>query len=156
MSPNILALLVSLHLIPVTVVGPPTPIRYVSVAPNHDPVHKPVVIARASRNSLRTPLTLFDTAPHTHAGLVAWSKTLAWPWPTIIGCESLPDDSWREDSDSIARGPFQFLWSSWRLVGGTGDPAAASWREQYTRAKLLRKLQGIGAWACARITGIIN
>lgn len=102
------------------------------------------------------PYNVFTDAPHTHAGLVAWTNALPYPWPTIIHCESLSDDSWRESSTSNARGVFQFLRSSWRLVGGYGDPAAASWREQYMRARLLRALYGIGSWSCARITGILR
>lgn len=152
---NVIAILISMHLIPVTVIGPPQPIKYVQVAPNRNPEWSPhEMLVRASRNENRTPVTLFDGAPHTHAGLKAWLGTLPYPWPEIATCESLRDDSWRESSPSMARGVFQFLRSTWRSLGLFGDPAAASWRDQYRAAKRLRARDGINQWDCARITGV--
>jgi len=49
------------------------------------------------------------------------------------------------------RGMFQFLPSTWRSVGGTGDPAAASVAEQYKRARILYERSGPGQWpVCSR------
>lgn len=44
------------------------------------------------------------------------------------------------------RGLYQFSFSTWRVVGGSGDPAAASWNEQTWRAWLLLKNYGSGHW----------
>jgi hypothetical protein len=151
-----IALLISLHLMPATVIGPPTPIKYVQVAPNHDVVRIPHIVVRANRSEVRQPLvtSTYDSAPHTHAGLVAWSSALPYPWPQIIRCESLRDDSWRPGSSSMARGVFQFLRSTWSSLGLYGDPAEASWRDQYHAALRLRERDGINSWDCARITGV--
>jgi hypothetical protein len=49
------------------------------------------------------------------------------------------------------RGMFQFDFATWRSVGGHGDPAAASVREQYKRAALLYRRDGSGQWpVCGR------
>lgn len=44
------------------------------------------------------------------------------------------------------RGKYQFSRESWRAVGGTGDPAAASEAEQDKRAAMLLDVQGPAAW----------
>lgn len=108
---------------------------------------------RATRSLVRKPST-FVSAPHTHAGLVAWLATLRWPWQAIATCESVRDDSWRPGSRSWARGVFQFLPSTWRSLGRSGDPADASWRDQLAAAEELEARDGLRAWDCARILGI--
>ena len=44
------------------------------------------------------------------------------------------------------RGLYQFSFSTWRVVGGSGDPAAAPRSEQTWRAWLLLKNDGSGHW----------
>jgi soluble lytic murein transglycosylase-like protein len=44
------------------------------------------------------------------------------------------------------RGLYQFTFSTWRVVGGSGDPAAAPGSEQTWRAWLLLKNHGSGHW----------
>jgi peptidoglycan hydrolase CwlO-like protein len=44
------------------------------------------------------------------------------------------------------RGLFQFTYSTWAGVGGTGDPAQASVAEQYRRAAILYERDGIAPW----------
>lgn len=44
------------------------------------------------------------------------------------------------------RGKYQFSFSTWQVVGGYGDPAAASEPEQTWRAWLLLKNHGSGHW----------
>ena len=44
------------------------------------------------------------------------------------------------------RGLYQFSFSTWRVVGGWGDPAAAPRSEQTWRAWLLLKKHGSGHW----------
>ncbi len=44
------------------------------------------------------------------------------------------------------RGMYQFSFSTWQIVGGSGDPAAASRHEQTWRAWLLLSRHGAGHW----------
>jgi len=54
------------------------------------------------------------------------------------------------------RGLFQFDNRSWDYVGGTGDPAQASVREQLLRAQILVSRQGFNRAfpQCAKIMGV--
>jgi hypothetical protein len=81
------------------------------------------------------------------------AKNLPEPWRSIVRCESLRDGSWRATSDSVARGWFQFLRSTWRSLGLSGDPAAASFDAQYAAARRLARRDGLRAWDCARLLG---
>jgi hypothetical protein len=44
------------------------------------------------------------------------------------------------------RGLYQFSFSTWQVVGGSGDPALASRHEQTWRAWLLLSRHGAGHW----------
>ena len=44
------------------------------------------------------------------------------------------------------RGKYQFSYSTWRSVGGKGDPAAAPEAEQDRRAAMLLARDGAGHW----------
>jgi hypothetical protein len=46
----------------------------------------------------------------------------------------------------VYRGMYQFSFSTWRAVGGSGDPAAAPRSEQTWRAWLLLSRHGAGHW----------
>ena len=49
------------------------------------------------------------------------------------------------------RGKYQFSFSTWATVGGSGDPAAASETEQDRRAAMLYRTGGPGHWpVCGR------
>lgn len=48
------------------------------------------------------------------------------------------------------RGLFQFAWSTWAAVGGRGDPARASRKEQWKRARILYRLRGSAPWPVCR------
>jgi hypothetical protein len=49
------------------------------------------------------------------------------------------------------RGKYQFDFSTWASVGGSGDPAAASETEQDRRAAMLYRSAGAGRWpVCGR------
>ena len=64
---------------------------------------------------------------------------------SIRWCES--HDNPRAISSSGAyRGLYQFSFSTWRVVGGWGDPAAAPRSEQTWRAWVLLKNHGSGHW----------
>lgn len=49
-------------------------------------------------------------------------------------------------ADGKYRGKYQFDYGTWRGVGGTGDPAAASEAEQDYRALLLYQRRGSAPW----------
>ncbi len=48
--------------------------------------------------------------------------------------------------NGLYRGKYQFSFSTWRSVGGRGDPAAASEYEQDKRAEILYRTGGPGHW----------
>lgn len=68
----------------------------------------------------------------------------------IAQCESGGDPT-RISANGKFRGKYQFTVDTWRSVGGTGDPAAASEREQDERAAALLVRSGVSPWPeCGR------
>ncbi len=63
----------------------------------------------------------------------------------IAECESGGDPT-VVSSDGSYRGKYQFSYSTWETVGGSGDPAAAPEREQDYRAALLYAQSGSSPW----------
>jgi hypothetical protein len=63
----------------------------------------------------------------------------------IGACESGGDPT-VVSSDGTYRGKYQFDFGTWESVGGSGDPAAASEREQDYRAALLYAQAGSSPW----------
>lgn len=63
----------------------------------------------------------------------------------IAACESGGDPT-IVSSDGSYRGKYQFSFSTWESVGGSGDPAAASEQEQDYRAALLYAASGSSPW----------
>ena len=66
-------------------------------------------------------------------------------WAALAQCES----GGRPNAVSASgayRGMYQFSTSTWRSVGGAGDPAAATADEQTYRAQLLYQRSGAGQW----------
>jgi hypothetical protein len=67
----------------------------------------------------------------------------------IAQCESGGDPTALSDGGTY-RGKYQFSRSTWRAMGGTGDPAQAPESEQDERAAMLMERQGRSAWpVCA-------
>jgi hypothetical protein len=67
----------------------------------------------------------------------------------IAECESGGDPT-AVSADGTYRGKYQFSRSTWRAMGGRGDPAVAPEAEQDRRAELLLARQGRTAWpVCA-------
>ncbi len=64
---------------------------------------------------------------------------------SIAACESGGDPT-AISSDGSYRGKYQFDFGTWEAVGGSGDPAAASEREQDYRAALLYSQSGSSPW----------
>ena len=71
-------------------------------------------------------------------------------WEYLRQCES--GGNYRAvSSDGTYRGAYQFDSATWRGVGGTGDPAAASPAEQDARALMLYQQRGASPWpSCGR------
>jgi hypothetical protein len=63
----------------------------------------------------------------------------------IARCESGGDPTAVSPTGAY-RGKYQFDYGTWREVGGTGDPAAASEVEQDARAVRLYRKAGPGRW----------
>lgn len=71
-------------------------------------------------------------------------------WAALRQCESSGNYS-IVSSDGRFRGAYQFDYGTWRSVGGSGDPAAASPAEQDLRAKILYSRRGAEPWpVCGR------
>jgi uncharacterized protein YabE (DUF348 family) len=66
-------------------------------------------------------------------------------WPALARCESGGNPR-AVSPGGTYRGLYQFSLSTWRGVGGSGDPIDASSSEQTYRAKLLYKRSGRSAW----------
>lgn len=72
-------------------------------------------------------------------------------WDAIARCES--SGNWRANTGNGHYGGLQFTQSSWKAAGGRkyaprADLATKS--EQIATARRLAKIQGMGAWTCAR------
>jgi uncharacterized protein YabE (DUF348 family) len=67
-------------------------------------------------------------------------------WAALAKCESGGNP--RAVNPSGYYGLYQFSLSTWKSVGGTGNPIDASPDEQTYRAQLLYKKAGAGQWSC--------
>ena len=67
-------------------------------------------------------------------------------WAALAQCESGGNP--KAVNPAGYYGLYQFALSTWRSVGGTGNPVDASSAEQTYRAKLLYKKAGAGQWGC--------
>jgi resuscitation-promoting factor RpfB len=69
-------------------------------------------------------------------------------WAALAQCESGGNP--RAVNPAGYYGLYQFSLSTWRSVGGSGNPVNASPAEQLYRAKLLYKRGGAAQWGCGR------
>lgn len=168
---------------PLTFIAPTRPSDYRLQVPGWAELVPPIVLERASRSLTRPPIAersrwstptvqratspassssraggistpaSSSLRPRTASGGLALARSLPEPWRSIVRCESLGDESWRVSAASRARGFFQFMPSTWRSLGMSGDPAEAPFSVQYAAARKLRARDGLGAWDCARILG---
>ena len=84
-------------------------------------------------------------AESSSAGRSAGGGADSLNWPALARCESGGNPR-AVSSTGKYRGLYQFSYATWRSVGGSGDPAAASSGEQTYRAKLLYNRSGAGQW----------
>ena len=73
-------------------------------------------------------------------------------WLRLRMCES--SDNYATDTGNDHYGAYQFDLSTWRSVGGSGNPAHASKGEQDARALILYRERGWQPWQCATILGL--
>ncbi|MBJ7330244.1 MAG: transglycosylase family protein [Solirubrobacteraceae bacterium] len=84
-------------------------------------------------------------APSEPAGSSSIPASLRATLDKIAECESGGDPQ-AVSADGTYRGKYQFDRSTWRSMGGKGDPAAAPEREQDRRAAKLYKRAGSSPW----------
>lgn len=123
------------------------------------PVHTATPVA-----NLTSPAVADHLAPHRalvasrHRRLAAHptysGRFTARTWARLAQCESGGDPT--TNTGNGFYGLYQFTRTSWRLVGGRGQPHQASATEQTRRAALLLDRQGARrAWpACSRKLGL--
>lgn len=99
--------------------------------------------ARAPEPVVAAPVTPQLSAPEVGSSAVAPTAVASSPAPAPSGGGG--------DCGAGYRGTYQFDCQTWRSVGGTGDPAAASPEEQRARAERLRAERGNQPWpVCGR------
>jgi resuscitation-promoting factor RpfB len=95
------------------------------------------------------PQTLRALGLEGRASAARASGSLAAILERIADCESAGDPT-AVSASGRYRGKYQFSRTTWRSIGGTGDPAKASEREQDRRALRLYKRDGTAPWpTCA-------
>jgi hypothetical protein len=109
--------------------------------------------ARELRRSVRRMKRRFSRWSHTYEGratvhrfkvrhIPSWGRSHL---RSIALCES-HNNPRAVSSSGAYRGLYQFSFSTWQVVGGWGDPAAAPRSEQTWRAWVLLKNHGSGHW----------
>jgi hypothetical protein len=109
--------------------------------------------AREVRRSIRRMKRRFGHWSHTYEGRVTVHRFKVRHIPSwgrshlrsIALCESRNNPR-AVSSSGAYRGLYQFSFSTWRVVGGSGDPATAPRSEQTWRAWVLLKNHGSGHW----------
>jgi hypothetical protein len=109
--------------------------------------------ARELRSSIRRMKRRIGRWSHTYEGRATVHRLRVRQIPSwgrshlrsIAWCES-HNNPRAVSSSGAYRGLYQFSFSTWRVVGGSGDPAAAPRSEQTWRAWVLLKNHGSGHW----------
>jgi len=105
------------------------------------------------RHSIRRMKIRFARWSHSYEGratvhrfkvrqIPAWGRSHL---RSVAWCES-HNNPGAVSSNGAYRGLYQFSFSTWRVVGGSGDPAAAPRSEQTWRAWVLLDNHGSGHW----------
>jgi hypothetical protein len=109
--------------------------------------------ARELRRSIRRMKRRFATWSKTYEGRATINRFKVRHIPRW-GKQKLASIAWCESRDNpravggggTYRGLYQFSFSTWGVVGGSGDPAAAPRSEQTWRAWILLSQHGSGHW----------
>ncbi|TFV63338.1 UNVERIFIED_ORG: resuscitation-promoting factor [Bacillus sp. AZ43] len=97
-----------------------------------------------SREVVSSTVTREAVAEHVTVGTKERSSS-ALNWAALAACESGGRAS-VVSSNGLYHGLYQFSVQTWRSVGGSGVPSAASPEEQTMRAQLLYERSGAGQW----------
>jgi resuscitation-promoting factor RpfB len=108
-------------------------------------VVKPPVDQLVSVGSQPKPAAPASAAPTSAAPAVTADGL---NWAALAKCESGGNP--RAVNPAGYYGLYQFSLSTWRSVGGTGNPIDASPAEQTARAQALYARGGAGQWGCGR------
>lgn len=105
---------------------------------------------RASGRLTTATVAALDVATADAATVTAPRGDAATVLAVIARCESGGDPT-RVSPGGAYRGKYQFHRSTWKAIGGSGDPAAAPEAEQDQRAAALYAEQGVKPWpTCGR------
>lgn len=115
-----------------------------AAAPARSPATTPVAPAAPERTRERGASGVVPVAGARGQG-AALAPGAAPTLDRIAACESGGDPS-AVSADGAYRGKYQFRRSTWRALGGRGDPAKASEGEQDARAAALIAHSGTSAW----------
>jgi hypothetical protein len=122
-----------------------------SSTPIAAPVNRVVAVgtkAPATRNTASSTAPSGPAASSTPRGGTAGADNLN--WPALARCESGGNPRALSPGGRY-RGLYQFSITTWRGIGGSGDPIDNSAEEQTYRAKLLYLRSGAGQWpSCGR------
>jgi uncharacterized protein YabE (DUF348 family) len=113
---------------------------------NHELVGRKLLKSTV-RSHPRTQVVLVGTKPRPQYAPAADGLN----WAALAQCESGGNPRAVAGPNGEYRGLYQFTYSAWASVGGSGDPIDASSSEQTYRAQLLYKRSGDAAWpTCGR------
>jgi len=122
----------------------------VSTATTREAVDELVAVGTKERRATAPTATSAPTNAPTNAPTKAPTKAPTADglnWAALAKCESGGNPRAVNPSGKY-RGLYQFSLSTWRGVGGQGDPIDASADEQTYRAQLLYQRSGAGQWTC--------
>jgi hypothetical protein len=105
---------------------------------------------RESTRRMKTRFRSFLRSPRGRATVFRFKARSIPAWgrrqlASIAACESHGNPR-AVGGGGTYRGMYQFSFSTWQVVGGSGDPAGASRHEQTWRAWLLLSRHGAGHW----------
>jgi hypothetical protein len=105
---------------------------------------------RGSTQRMKTRLRSYVRSPRGRATVFRFKVRRIPAWgrrqlTSIAACESHGNPR-AVGGGGTYRGMYQFSFSTWQVVGGSGDPAGASRHEQTWRAWLLLSRHGAGHW----------
>ncbi len=108
------------------------------------------VIARGTKTPPPAPVASTPSTTSSGSSVSAPSGTGGLNWAALARCESGGNPR-AVSASGTYRGLYQFSMSTWRGVGGVGDPIDASPAEQTNRAQILYSRSGASPWPhCGR------
>jgi uncharacterized protein YabE (DUF348 family) len=114
------------------------------------PVDEVVVLGTKKRVSRSTPRVSSRVSSRGASDQPSYVPSSGQNWSALAQCESGGNPR-AVSPNGLYRGLYQFSFSTWRSVGGSGDPADASPAEQTRRAQILYNRSGRSPWpVCGR------